>query len=122
MSGPVHTAGIELGLRANWRQFGLLLVVNAFVGRMVGLERTVLPFLAETEFGIASKSVALSFIATFGVVKAATNLFAGRLGDLYGRKLRSRSAGLTRIFGAVDTPDPITRLNARSSPPLCPNK
>lgn len=61
-------------------------MVNAFVGAMVGLERTVLPFLAETEFGIASKSVALSFIATFGVVKAATNLFAGRLGDLYGRK------------------------------------
>jgi MFS family permease len=77
---------IELGLRANWRQFWLLEVVNAFVGAMVGLERTVLPLLAEAEFGLASKTAALSFIATFGVVKALTNFFAGRLGDRYGRK------------------------------------
>jgi MFS family permease len=61
-------------------------LVNAFVGAMVGLERTVLPLLAEREFGIASKSGALSFIATFGVVKALTNLLAGRLGDRFGRK------------------------------------
>ncbi|HET9985885.1 MAG TPA: MFS transporter [Longimicrobiales bacterium] len=80
------TPAVELGLRANWRQFWLLVLVNAFVGAMVGLERTVLPLLAETEFGLASKSAALSFIATFGVVKAATNFFAGRLGDLNGRK------------------------------------
>ncbi|HET9464122.1 MAG TPA: hypothetical protein VFO71_01210, partial [Gemmatimonadales bacterium] len=72
---------IELGLRANWRQFWLLVVVNAFVGAMVGLERTVLPLLAEVEFGLASKTAALSFIATFGVVKALTNFFAGQLGD-----------------------------------------
>jgi MFS family permease len=77
---------IQLGLRANWRQFWLLVVVNAFVGAMVGLERTVLPLLAEVEFGLASKSAALSFIATFGVVKALTNYFAGHLGDRYGRK------------------------------------
>ena len=76
----------ELGLRANGRQFWLLVLVNAFVGAMVGLERTVLPLLAEQEFGLASRSVALSFIATFGVVKAATNFLAGRLGDRYGRK------------------------------------
>jgi MFS family permease len=75
-----------LGLRANWRQFWLLVLVNAFVGAMVGLERTVLPLLAQTEFGLASKSAALSFIATFGVVKALTNYFAGRLSDRYGRK------------------------------------
>jgi MFS family permease len=75
-----------LGLRANWQQFWLLVLVNAFVGAMVGLERTVLPLLAEAEFGLASKSAALSFIATFGVVKAITNFSAGRLGDLYGRK------------------------------------
>jgi MFS family permease len=80
-------APIELlGLRANWNQFWLLVAVNAFVGAMVGLERSVLPLLAEREFGLASKTVALSFIATFGVVKAATNLIAGRLGDLYGRR------------------------------------
>jgi len=85
---PVQEVGptIELGLRANWRQFSLLVLVNAFVGAMVGLERTVLPLLAEVEFGLASKSAALSFIATFGVVKALTNFFAGRLGDVYGRK------------------------------------
>jgi MFS family permease len=75
-----------LGLRENWRQFWLLVLVNAFVGAMVGLERTVLPLLAEREFGLASRSAALSFIATFGIVKAATNFFAGRLGDRFGRK------------------------------------
>jgi MFS family permease len=77
---------IQLGLGTNWRQFWLLVVVNAFVGAMVGLERTVLPLLAEVEFGLASKTAALSFVATFGVVKALTNFFAGRLGDHYGRK------------------------------------
>ncbi|MGH7554714.1 MAG: MFS transporter, partial [Longimicrobiales bacterium] len=77
---------VQLGLRANWRQFWLLVLVNAFVGSMVGLERTVLPLLAEVDFGLVSKRAVLSFILTFGLVKAATNLFAGRLGDLYGRK------------------------------------
>src|SRR5690606_33204594 len=75
-----------LGLRENWRQFWLLVLVNAFVGAMVGLERTVLPLLAEEEFGLASRGAVLSFIATFGAVKAVTNFFAGRLGDLYGRR------------------------------------
>ncbi|HET9515986.1 MAG TPA: MFS transporter [Gemmatimonadales bacterium] len=77
---------VQLGLRANRRQFWLLVLVNAFVGAMVGLERTVLPLLAEAEFGLASKSAALSFIATFGAIKAVTNLLAGRLSDRYGRK------------------------------------
>ena len=80
MTAPV------LGLRANWRQFWLLVLVNAFVGAMVGLERTVLPLLAEREFGLASRSAALSFIVTFGLVKAVTNFVAGRLGDRFGRK------------------------------------
>jgi MFS family permease len=79
-------AGPALGLRENWRQFALLVLVNAFVGAMVGLERSVLPLLGEREFGLATKSAALSFVATFGVVKALTNLLAGRLGDRYGRK------------------------------------
>ncbi len=83
--GPASPT-IRLGLRANWRQFWLLVAVNAFVGAMVGLERTVLPLLAEAEFGLASKSAALSFIVTFGLVKAVTNLFAGRLGDRFGRR------------------------------------
>ena len=89
-STPIRQAdpapAVVLGLRANWRQFWLLVLVNAFVGAMVGLERTVLPLLAQVEFGLASKSAVLSFIATFGVVKALTNLFAGRLSDSYGRK------------------------------------
>lgn len=75
-----------LGLRANWRQFLLLVVINAFVGGMVGLERTVLPLLAEDEFGVASRTAILTFVASFGLVKALANLFAGRLSDQIGRK------------------------------------
>lgn len=76
----------RLGLRENWVQFALLVLVNAFVGGMVGIERAVLPLLAEQEFGLASKTAILSFIASFGVVKALSNLFAGRLSDRIGRK------------------------------------
>jgi MFS family permease len=83
---PATVPPVALGLGANWRQFWLLVLVNAFVGAMVGLERTVLPLLAEVEFGLASRSAVLSFIVTFGFVKAGTNFFAGRLGDLFGRK------------------------------------
>ncbi len=78
--------GVRLGLRENWKQFWLLVVVNAFVGAMVGLERTVLPLIAEEEFGMVARSAILSFIVTFGFVKAGTNFFAGRLGDLFGRR------------------------------------
>jgi MFS family permease len=77
---------LQLGLRENWKQFWLLILVNAFVGAMVGLERTVLPLIAEEEFGLVARGAILSFIVTFGLVKAATNFFAGRLGDRYGRK------------------------------------
>jgi MFS family permease len=77
---------IRLGLRANWRQFTLLVVINAFVGAMAGLERTVVPLLAEADFGLASKSATLSFLASFGVVKALANLAAGGLADRIGRK------------------------------------
>ena len=76
----------ELGLRANWKQFTLLVVLNAFVGAMVGLERTVLPVLAELEFGVASHAAALSFIMAFGVSKALANYFTGRLAGRFGRK------------------------------------
>ncbi len=75
-----------LGLRANWQQFWLLVLVNAFVGSMIGLERTVIPLLAEEEFGIAAATVTTSFIVSFGLVKALANLFAGRLSDRIGRK------------------------------------
>ena len=83
---PTAESRPVLGLRANWRQFWLLVLINAFVGAMVGLERAVLPLIAERDFALASTSAALSFIATFGVVKALTNLVAGRLGDRFGRK------------------------------------
>lgn len=77
---------VILGLRANWQQFALLALVNAFVGGMVGLERSIMPVLAKDEFGIASKTAAVSFIASFGLAKALANLFAGRLSERYGRK------------------------------------
>lgn len=75
-----------LGLRANWRQFSLLVVVNAFVGSMVGMERSILPLVGQVEFGIASRGAILSFIASFGIAKALANLQAGRLGDRLGRR------------------------------------
>ncbi len=75
-----------LGLRQNLGQFSLLVLVNAFVGGMVGLERAILPLIAEREFGLVSKSVILSFIVGFGFVKAFTNLAAGRFSDRIGRK------------------------------------
>ena len=74
-------AAVTLGLRVNWRQFSLLVVVNAFVGAMVGLERAVLPAIATVEFRIASATAVLAFIATFGLTKALTNLAAGWLAD-----------------------------------------
>jgi MFS family permease len=85
-SGRTDTNEPALGLRRNWRQFWLLVVVNAFVGAMVGLERAVLPLLAEREFGIASRSAMLSFIVSFGIVKAVTNVFAASQFDRVGRK------------------------------------
>jgi len=75
-----------LGLRANLSQFLLLILINAFVGAMVGLERSVLPILGEQTFALASTTATLSFIASFGIVKAVANLFAGRLSDRIGRK------------------------------------
>ena len=80
------TQPIQLGLRANWQQFTLLVVVNAFVGAMIGLERATLPLLGEHDFGQTSRTVILSFIVAFGVVKAVANLFAGRMSDRIGRK------------------------------------
>jgi MFS family permease len=77
---------VQLGLRANWRQFTLLVIVNAFVGGMVGLERSIVPLLGQRVFGLVSTTAVLSFIVSFGVVKALANLFAGRLSDRIGRK------------------------------------
>jgi len=78
--------GVRLGLRENWAQFSLLVLVNAFVGGMVGLERSILPAIAQEDFGIAARVSILSFIVAFGVTKAAANYLAGRLADRFGRK------------------------------------
>jgi MFS family permease len=77
---------IELGLKENWKQFFLLVIINAFVGGMVGLERTIIPEIAEADFLIAAKTAILSFIMVFGVVKAITNYYTGALANRYGRK------------------------------------
>ena len=77
---------IQLGLKENWQQFTLLVFVNAFVGGMVGLERSILPQIAEFEFGIAAKTAILSFIVVFGIVKAITNYYTGALANKLGRR------------------------------------
>lgn len=78
--------GVRLGLRENLGQFSLLVVVNAFVGAMVGMERSILPPIAEQEFHLVAKTAVLSFIVVFGITKALTNYLAGRLSDRFGRK------------------------------------
>jgi MFS family permease len=83
---PPAPAPVRLGLRENLAQFSLLVGVNALVGGMIGQERTVLPLLAEGEFGLTKLTAALTFIAAFGLVKAGTNFFAGTLSDRCGRK------------------------------------
>jgi MFS family permease len=80
------TTSVRLGLRENLAQFSLLVGINALVGGMIGQERTVLPLLAEREFGLTAFTAGLTFIAAFGAVKAVTNFFAGTLSDRYGRK------------------------------------
>jgi len=77
---------IKLGLRPNIQQFLILVLVNAFVGAMIGLEQTVVPLVGKVEFGIESSAIIVSFIASFGAVKAVLNLLAGKLSDKWGRK------------------------------------
>ena len=82
----MKNGAIKLGLKENWKQFTLLVIVNAFVGGMVGLERTIIPQIAEAEFALAAKTAVLSFIAVFGVTKAITNYYTGSLANRFGRK------------------------------------
>ena len=82
----METSTTKLGLKNNWKQFTLLVIVNAFVGGMIGMERTIIPKFAEIEFGIASKTALLSFIIAFGITKAITNYFTGKLANRFGRK------------------------------------
>jgi MFS family permease len=81
-----HAPVVRLGLKENLGQFSLLVVVNAFVGGMVGLERTVVPLIGSQQFGLVLKSAIFSFIISFGVVKACSNLVSGTLADRVGRK------------------------------------
>ncbi len=97
-----------LGLKENWEQFTLLVIVNAFVGGMVGLERSIIPQLAETEFGLSSKSAILSFIVAFGITKAIANYFTGRLANKIGRK------NLLVIGWIIALPIPILLIYANS--------
>ena len=82
----IDTTRVRLGLRENLPQFVLLVAVNALVGGMVGQERTVLPLLAEAEFGLTAYTAMLTFIAAFGLTKAVVNYFAGTFADRIGRK------------------------------------
>jgi MFS family permease len=77
---------IRLGLRENIGQFSLLVLITAFAGSMVGLERTVVPLIGEQEFGLVSKTAIVSFIISFGIVKAICNFFAARISETWGRK------------------------------------
>ena len=99
---------VKLGLKENWAQFTILVVVNAFVGGMVGLERTIFPKFAEIEFGVASKTAILSFIIAFGVTKAITNYFTGKLANKFGRK------NLLLLGWLFAIPIPFILINATS--------
>jgi hypothetical protein len=98
-----------VGLRANLAQFSLLVGVNALVGGMIGQERTVLPLLATDVFGLTAFTATLTFIAAFGIVKAATDFFAGTLSDRYGRKPVLAAGWL------VGLPMPLRSLPRRAS-------
>ncbi len=99
---------IKLGLKENWLQFTILMIVNAFVGGMVGLERTIFPKFAEIEFGVESKTAILSFIIAFGITKAITNYFTGKLANKFGRK------NLLLLGWICAIPIPFILINATS--------
>jgi len=85
-AAPQAASSVRLGLKENWPQFALLVLINAFVGGMVGIERTVVPLIGAEEFHLASTTLIVSFIVSFGVVKACANLVSGHLADEWGRK------------------------------------
>ncbi len=97
---------VKLGLKENWHQFTLLVIINAFVGGMVGLERAILPQIAEADFGIAAKTAILSFIVVFGVSKAITNYYTGAWANKIGRK------NLLTIGWLMGLPVPIILIYA----------
>src|ERR1700751_58974 len=86
VSSRQATPSVRLGLKENWPQFALLLLINAFVGGMVGIERTVVPLIGAEEFKIGSTTLGVSFILSFRVVKAGANPISGRPGEAWGRR------------------------------------
>lgn len=104
----MNTEHIKLGLKENWKQFTILVIINAFVGGMVGMERSIFPKFAEVEFGIASKTAILSFITAFGITKALTNYFTGKLANRFGRK------NLLLFGWFVALPIPFILMNAET--------
>jgi len=104
----VSAGKVKLGLKENWQQFTILVIVNAFVGGMIGMERTIFPQFAELEFGVASKTAILSFITAFGITKAITNYFTGRLANKLGRK------NLLLIGWLIAIPIPFILMTAGS--------
>lgn len=99
---------IKLGLQENWKQFTLLVIVNAFVGGMIGLERTIIPQIAEADFGMAAKTAILSFIVVFGVTKAITNYYTGTLANRFGRR------NLLIVGWIIALPVPLLLIHAPS--------
>ncbi|MBP6215630.1 MAG: MFS transporter, partial [Chitinophagaceae bacterium] len=77
---------LKAGLKENWQQFSLLVLVNAFVGAMIGLERAVLPGLGKSVFGLDANTAILSFIMAFGITKAVSNYSVARLSKRFNRK------------------------------------
>jgi MFS family permease len=102
------SADVKLGLKENWKQFYLLVLVNAFVGGMIGLERTIIPRIAEVDFGLSAKTAILSFIVVFGITKAITNYYTGILANKWGRRK------LLIIGWIFALPVPIMLMNASS--------
>ncbi|KVO44044.1 MFS transporter [Burkholderia ubonensis] len=107
-SVPAAGTAVRLGLKENWRQFALLVLINAFVGGMVGIERTVVPLIGSETFHVASTTLVTSFIVSFGLVKAVANLISGQLADTWGRKrvlVAGWLLGLPVPFMIIAAPD-----------------
>ena len=99
---------IRLGLKYNWKQFVLLVIVNAFVGGMIGIERSIFPQFAQSVFGISSHSAILSFIIAFGISKALANYFTGKWSQILGRKK------ILMLGWTIALPIPFILMNAQN--------